>query len=149
MGNTKQSNIKNHTYDFFNDMINIENINPNSLKIDKKSYKSIGIYYIDNIKVDEYIKEENAKKYLAFASTVVLETYAEQWNKIKSLIKKISDKPGDYDEKYIKIRFNSDNKFRLNKIQKLHNLKIIVRSIFKEDNKYYLQCFLGECLHEL
>ena len=64
--------------------------------------------------VDEYIKEENGKKYLAFASTVVLETYAEQWNKIKSLIKKISDKQGDYDEKYIKIRFNSDDKFRLN-----------------------------------
>ena len=99
--------------------------------------------------VDEYIKEENGKKYLTFASTVVLETYAEQWNKIKSLIKKISDKQGDYDEKYIKIRFNSDDKFRLNKMRKLHNLEIIVRSIFEEDNKYYLQCSLGECLHEL
>ena len=46
MGNTKQSNIKNHTYHFFNDMINIKNFNPNSLKIDKKSYKSIGIYWL-------------------------------------------------------------------------------------------------------
>ena len=28
-------------------------------------------------------------------------------------------------------------------------LTVFVRSVFKEDNKYYRQDFLDECLHEL
>ena len=49
MGNVKEINIKNQTDYFFNDMINIKNFDPNLLKIDKKSYKNIGIYYIGYI----------------------------------------------------------------------------------------------------
>ena len=39
-------------------MINIEDFNPNLLKIDKKSYKNINIYYIGYItmKDSEYVK---------------------------------------------------------------------------------------------
>ena len=51
MGNIKQINIKNHTYYFFNDMINIQNFNSSLLKIDKKSYKFIDIYYIGYITI--------------------------------------------------------------------------------------------------
>ena len=40
----KSISIKNRTYYFFNDMINIENFDPKLLKIDKKSYKNIDIY---------------------------------------------------------------------------------------------------------
>ena len=36
MENIKETNIKNQTYYFFDDMVNIENFNPNLLKIDKK-----------------------------------------------------------------------------------------------------------------
>ena len=46
MGIIKQINIKNRTYYFFNDTINIKNFDPSLIKIDKKSYKNIGIYYI-------------------------------------------------------------------------------------------------------
>ena len=49
MGNIKQINIKNHTFYFFNDMINIENIDSSLIKSDKKSYKNIGIYNIGYI----------------------------------------------------------------------------------------------------
>ena len=86
MGQVKEINIKNWTYHFFNDLTNIEDFDPNLLKIDKKSYKNIGIYntgYItikkiddyENIysvkplyliinEVDGYIEEENKNKYL-------------------------------------------------------------------------------------
>ena len=47
MGNIKQRNIKNRIYYFLNDMINIKNFDSNLLKIDKKSYKNIDIYYVD------------------------------------------------------------------------------------------------------
>ena len=51
---------------------------------------------------------------------------------------------GDYDEKYIKIKFNSDDDLSLNKILKLHNLTLLVRSVSQEHNKYYQQVFLDE-----
>ena len=49
----------------------------------------------------------------------------------------------------IEIKFNSDDNLPLNKMLKLHNLTIVVRSAFQEDNKYYPQMFLDECLYEL
>ena len=41
----------------------------------------------------------------------------------------------------MKIKFNSDDNLPLNKILKLHNLTIAVRSVFQEDKKYYQQVF--------
>ena len=49
----------------------------------------------------------------------------------------------------MKINFNSDDNLPLKKMIKLHNLAIIIRSIFQKDNKYYPQVFLDECLYEL
>ena len=46
MGKFKQIEIKNRTYYFHNDIINIEEFDSNLLKIYKKSYKDIDIYYI-------------------------------------------------------------------------------------------------------
>ena len=57
MGVVKQIDIKNRIYYFYNDMINIKKIDSNLLKIDKKSYKDIGIYnigYITIKKIDDY-----------------------------------------------------------------------------------------------
>ena len=51
----KEINIKNRTYYFFDYMINIENFNPDLLKIGKKSYKNTGIYYIAYIKMKDSI----------------------------------------------------------------------------------------------
>ena len=45
MGEVKQNNIKNRTYYFYNDIIDLKKFEPNLLKIDKKSYKNIDIYY--------------------------------------------------------------------------------------------------------
>ena len=47
------------------------------------------------------------------------------------------------------IKFNSDDNLPLNKTLKLHNMTILVRSVFEEDDKYYPQPFLDECLYEL
>ena len=41
----KDIDIKNRTYYFFNDTINIKSFDPNNIKIDEKSYKNILIYY--------------------------------------------------------------------------------------------------------
>ena len=55
MVNIKQINIKNRAYYFFDDMINIKNLDSSLLKIDKKSYKNIGIYYIGYIIIKELV----------------------------------------------------------------------------------------------
>ena len=51
MGVVKQIDIKNRTYYFYNDMINIKNFDPILLKLDRKSYKDISIYYIGYITI--------------------------------------------------------------------------------------------------
>ena len=46
MGNIKQIDTKNHKIYFFNDMINNKDLESSLIKIDKKSYKNIGIYIL-------------------------------------------------------------------------------------------------------
>ena len=61
----------------------------------------------------------------------------EIFDEIKYLIKTINGgKPSEYAKDFIKIKFNSDDNFPLNKVLKLHNLTIVVRCVFQEDNKY-------------
>ena len=99
------------------------------------------------------LKKKNGNKYLIFASTdknkEVLTKYAERWDGIKNLIEKLNGKPSEYGKDFMKIKFNVDDNLPLNKILKLHNLTIIVRSVFQEDSKCYPQVFLDECLYEL
>ena len=40
-------NVKNQTYYFFNDIIYIENFDPNNIKTDERSHKNILIYYTE------------------------------------------------------------------------------------------------------
>ena len=55
MGEVKALNIKNQTYYFFNDMINIQNFHSNLLKIDKKPYKDLDIYHIGYITIKKLV----------------------------------------------------------------------------------------------
>ena len=90
MWTVKQIDIKNRTYYFYNDIIDLENLDSGLLKLDKKSYKDIGIYNIGYIAIKKngnckniysvnplylrinhasgYIEEINENKYLIFDS---------------------------------------------------------------------------------
>ena len=59
MGQVKEINIKNQTYYFFDDMVNIEDFHSSLLKIDKKSHKDIDIYYIGYITIKKFSDYEN------------------------------------------------------------------------------------------
>ena len=162
MGNTKQIKIKNRTCYFFNDMINIKDFDQNLIKIDKKSYKNIGIYHIGYItmksisdceyinsvnplylvigEVDRYIEENNGNKYLTFTFTErnkkVLEKYAKLWDKIKYHIQRINaDKSGEYEKDYTRIKFNSDDDFPLNKIIKLRMSDLFLKKMVNTIHK--------------
>ena len=70
-------------------------------------------------------------------------------NKIRYLIRSITKTSDDYDEKYMKIKFNSDDKLPLNKTIEIPTITQVVRAIFFKNNKYYSQVFQDECLYKL
>ena len=109
MGQVKELNIKNQTYYFFDDMIDIKNFHSSLLKIDKKSHKDIDIYYIGYISIKKcddyenihsvnplyliihsatgYFMKKNNQKYLIIDST---EKYEEVWSRVRSEIKTLN-----------------------------------------------------------
>ena len=169
----KQINIKNWTYYFYNDIIDLENFKSGLLKIDKKSYKDIGIYnigYITIKKIDDYeniysvnplyliiahasgyIEEKGVNKYLVFDSTdenkELLKKYNDVFNGIRDKIKEINSDECDYEKGYMKIKFNSDDDLPLNKPLKFHLMTITIRSVFEKDGKLYPQVFLDDTLY--
>ena len=54
MGGIKQLNIKNNTYYFYDDIINIKNFQSNLIKIDKKPFKDFDIHYIGYITIKKF-----------------------------------------------------------------------------------------------
>ena len=167
MGEIKQINIKNRTYYFYNDIIDLKKFDARLLKVDKKSYKNIGIYnigYITIKKIDDYeniysvnplyltiahasgyIEEKGVNKYLVFNSTdenkELLKKYNDVFNGIRDKIKEISSGECDYEKDYIQIKFNSDDILPLNKPSKFDNMTITIRSILEQDGKLYPQVF--------
>ena len=79
-------------------------------------------------------------------SKKIIKKFEELWSKIRDLIRSVSKISDDYDEKYMKIKFDN---LPLNKPIEIHNATIVVRSVFHENNKYYPQVFLDECLYKL
>ena len=51
MGKVKQLEIKNRTYYFYNDITSLQDFESNLIKIDKKHYKGVNIYYIGCITI--------------------------------------------------------------------------------------------------
>ena len=46
MGKIKQINIKNQTYYFYNDIINLDEFDKSKIKVDKQNFNEIDIYYL-------------------------------------------------------------------------------------------------------
>ena len=79
----------------------------------------------------------------------IIKKYEELWSKIRDLIRSLTKNSDNYDEKQIKIKFNLNNELPLNKTIEIPSTIIVVRAVFYENNKYYPQVFLDECLHKL
>ena len=80
---TSKIDIKNRTYYFFNDIVNINNFDPNNIKIDENSYTNTLIYYIRyvTIKDSKYVKINSVNPlYLIFTEVNV---YFEEINENK------------------------------------------------------------------
>ena len=79
----------------------------------------------------------------------VLENWTEFWYEIKDQIEAVSDvKPIKYEKDFMKIKFESNDDLPLGKILSIPVCIVTVRSVFQEDNNYYPQAYLHECLYE-
>ena len=100
-----------------------------------------------------YSKEIDVNKRSSLVSTnesnEKIKEYEELWSKIRDLIKSVTKNSDNYDEKYMKVKYNSDDKLNLNKTIEIPSMTIVVRAVFHENNKYLPQVFLDECLYKL
>ena len=116
MGKVQQIKIKNWTYYFCNDQINSKDFDTRLLKVDKKNYKEIGIYYIGYVTVKKmanfnninsvnplylminemigHFEEKNENKYLVLddvdENKEVSKKYEEVWESVKKDIETIN-----------------------------------------------------------
>ena len=134
------------------------------LKNIEKSYKNIFICYIEYVtikkdlnihsvnplylifgNVNGYFEEINGKKYLILVPTneskEKIKDHWKLWTKIKDLIRSITKNLDDYDEKYMKSKFDSDNNLPLDKTIESSIVTIGIKAVFLENNKYCPQFF--------
>ena len=127
---------------------------------DENSYKSILIYFIGYVTINEYVKiysvnhlylifrnvngyfeEINKSKYLTLVPTnqskEKIKKYKKLWSKIGDWIRSITKNSDDYNKKHMKIKFNSDDELSLDKPIKIPSIAIVVGAVFHENDKYY------------
>ena len=130
------------------------------LKVDKKNYKEIDVYYIGYVTFKEiancnninsvnplylmidkmigHFEEKNGNKYLVLddvnENKEVSKKYEKVWDGIKREIETINGvKKNEYGKDFKKIRFEYNDDLPMNKTIKLLLLTIIIKCVFSED----------------
>ena len=172
METTKEINIKNRTYYFYNDIINLDEFDESKIKVDKKDFNDIDIYYLGY----EHKKKISECNVINSVNPLYLRTvdmngqfekgkddvwyliisykddvYEKRMDIFESIKNKITEKTRDvveYDNDYMKIKFESNNIFLADKDMNIRMAIIIVRAIFAQDGKYYPQLFLDDGIYK-
>ena len=172
METTKEINIKNRTYYFYNDIINLDEFDESKIKVDKKDFNDIDIYYLGyehKKKISEcnvinsvnplYLrivdtngqleKDKHDAWYLVISSKDdVYEKLMDVFESIKNKITENTWDAVDYDKSYMKIKFESNNILPVDKDVNMHLARVRIRATFVQDGKYYPQLFLDDGLYK-
>ena len=103
--------------------------------------------------MDGYFEEINGNEYLTLVpaneSKEKIKKYAELWSKIRDLIGSITKISDEYDKKYMKIKFNWDEKLPLNKTIEVSSVIIVVKTLFlmKVININYKFFLMNVCIN--
>ena len=154
METIKQMNIKNRTYYFYNDIFNLVEFDGSKIKVDKKDFNNIDIYYLGyehKKKISEcnvingvnplYLRIINMngqfEKGKDDAWYLIISDKDDVYKKLidifESIKNKITEKTWEvveYDDDYMKIEFESNNILPLGKDVNIHMATIISRAIF-------------------
>ena len=147
---TKEINIKNQTYYFYNDIINLDEFDVSKIKVDKKDFNDILAMCIKK-KISEcnvinsvnplYLRIVDIKgqfeKGKDDAWYLVISDKDDVCKKLvdilESIKNKIIEKTWDaleYDKDYMEIKFESNNIFPTDKDVNIHVVTIVTRAIF-------------------
>ena len=172
MEEIKQINIKNRTYYFYNDIINLDEFDESKIKVDKK-YLMILIFIILAMNIKKitecneinsvnplYLrikdmkgqfkkgKGDNVWYLIIFGDADVLRKFANIWKSIRAKIEENTGGIVQYDKDYMKIKFESNDNLPTDKTVNIHLATIIIRSVFAQNGKFYPQLFLDDGLYK-
>ena len=167
-------NIKNRTYYFHNDIINLDEFDESKIKVDRKNFNDIDIYYLGyehKKKITEcneinsvnplYLrikdmkgqfkkgKSNNVWYLIIFGDANVWRKFENTWKSISAKIEENTGGIEQYDKNYIRIKFESNDNLPIGNIVNMHLVTIIIRSVCAENGKFYPQLFLDDALYEL
>ena len=146
--------IKNKLFTLFAKLVNIFDFNSKRLSIEKARSGETCIYYIKYDKDPFYLViddlkgyfEQNNDKYLTmiFTSKSQKMMYTRIWEEIKKVINEV-DEFNNYDKNYDAISFDTDDILSLNSIINIYSMTIVIKSVFRDNNRFYPQIYLTNC----
>ena len=174
MGELRQINIKNRSYYFYNDIIDFDEFDESKIKIDKKDFNGIDIYYlvyqyqkqiaecnvINSVNVlylrirEIWVvnfkkgKDDNVWYLIIFGDADILRKFANIWKSIRASIEENTDDIVQYDKDYIKIKFESNDNLPTVNITNMHQVTIMIRLVFQKGKKLCPKIYLDDCLYK-
>ena len=173
MEELRQINIKNHSYYFYNNIIDFDEFDESKIKIDKKDFNDINIYHLGHEykkKITEcnvinsvnpiYLrirditgqfkknKDGNAWYLIISDDADILRKFANIWKIIRASIEENTDDIVQYDKNYMKIKLESNDILPTDNIINMHQVTIIIRLVFQRYKKLYQHIYLDDCLYK-
>ena len=99
-----------------------------------------------NLKKSYY---DNVWYLIIFGDANVLRKFANIWKSIRAKIEENTGGIVQYDKDYMRIKFESNDNLPTDNIVNMHQVTIIIRSVFAQNGKFYPQLFLDDALYEL
>ena len=169
---TKEMNMKNRTYYYYNDVVDLDEFDKSKIKVDKKDFNNSDIYYlayeykkkitecniirsvnplylrIVDIK-GQFEKGKDDAWYLVISDKD--DVYKKLIDIFESIKNEITEKTWDaleYDKDYMTIKFESNNIFPTDKDVNIPTATTVIRAMFAKEGKYYPQLFLNDGLYK-
>ena len=94
-------------------------------------------------------KSDNVWYLIIFGNENVLKIFADIWKSIRTKTEENTGSIAQYDKDYMRIKIESNDNLPTDNIVNMHQVTIIIRSVFAQNGKYYPQLFLDSGLYEL
>ena len=94
-------------------------------------------------------KSDNVWYLIIFGNADVLKKFENIWKSIRAKIEENISGIVQYDKDYMKIKFENNDSLPIDNIVNMHQVTIIIRSVFAQNGKFYPQLFLDDALYEL
>ena len=94
-------------------------------------------------------KVDNVWYLIIFGDADILRKFANIWKSIRATIEENTGGIVQYDKDYMKIKFESNDNLPTDNIVNMHQVTIIIRSVFAQNRKFYPQLFLDDALYNI